>query len=370
MGKKSIMFDDDDMFIVHDNIKIYTGIVRQDYDRYVGNIEFFKSLTKNDIITELSSSTISVTGRISNIDIDDIAIIKQLPAPQCDYIVKIGSNGGVIMNPRHDELTAHLVKKVKKRIVKKKPKKITSRNQNGYFPSAVQFEIFDDPRQRIFKIKLFRNGRIQIPGVKDRNLMDIFGPLQRMRLYLQHALERNVEVMYLCTVMRNYISHLSNKDLAIFIDKVKEIIAKIKTYPIVSTEEMQSLVKELPKVGGRNDLKAIMDLGKSNLVINEMLLDKEKRNELNIKFNRPIKSDPNRQIGVKILQSGKIDFDGNELEVQELYNWVVFLLKANWDTVIYDPDVFEATVSSDSDDYPALYDDELDEADSSSSEDE
>lgn len=357
-------FDDDDLFNEIDGIRVYTGMVRGDPEKYQESIDFYKAFSPNDVLMPLKSSTISVTGKISHIDINESEIIGRLLHPENRRILKIGSGGGQILQRGYEQLLAGVAaKKTSSRRGKKPTQKGKPSKGGGYFPSCVQFDILGDDGTTVFKIKLFRNGVVQIPGVKDSLMRDAIGPLQILRDYMRNLLEDpRIEVLSLTTNMRNYISQLRLPRLGIFVDRMCEMIETIKReYRVVTTAEMLEYWRSLEQYPHETAKRMFMAAKLTNIQINETSLNEEKRPGFYIKFNHPIKHKPDKQLTIKILKSGKIDFDGasHELEVQEMFHWVVFLLKTHWDYLVYDPSRVIADISSDSDHYPAIYDDEL-----------
>jgi hypothetical protein len=72
--------------------------------------------------------------------------------------------------------------------------------------------------------------------------------------------------------------------------------------------------------------------------IAEICYNTDKCFSLIIKFYRPIPTDLEKKTTVKILKSGKINFDGgnNEQEMLELYHWLEYMYWKNRDKFIFD----------------------------------
>ena len=78
---------------------------------------------------------------------------------------------------------------------------------------------------------------------------------------------------------------------------------------------------------------------------------------IKIKFYRPVPWKLDKKTTIKILRSGKINFDGgnSEIEIKELYYWLQWIIIKNYKDVIYTNET--PNVGSESDtDYSSLYD--------------
>ena len=89
----------------------------------------------------------------------------------------------------------------------------------------------------------------------------------------------------------------------------------------------------------------------------EILNNCERYPGLQIKFRRPTKKNPVKKVTIKILRSGKINFDGgnSEKEIEELYYWLQDYIYSNQDVIIYDKENDNFELSDCSDD--SIYDD-------------
>lgn len=337
VGPSRLQFTEDDLFDIVQGVKVYNGMSKTDPERFEKSINFYKSMIVEPIMTLPRSSTISVTGQLSNIEFNEKIVIDNLPLPEDARILMISCEGGQITQ-------ANFTPKEKNK------KNNASKGKRRQFPSSMQFTIMGETPNSQFKIKLFRNGSVQIPGAKERDLSDIIPPLKVLRDYMRKYMENsNIELMWLSTDMRNYICRLRDDTLRIFISRIHELMRKWRHFDIVSVDELETLRQE----------DKLQDSSKTNIKINEIVFNQERRSGINFKFNRPIRHNEGKQLTIKVLQSGKIDFDGanSELEVMELFYWMVYLVQTYWSDLIYDPKVWVAMISSDSDDYPAIYDD-------------
>lgn len=74
--------------------------------------------------------------------------------------------------------------------------------------------------------------------------------------------------------------------------------------------------------------------------ISEIVNNCERYPGIIIKFNKPLPFKKEKKVTIKILSSGKINFDGanSELEVLEMYYWLSYIIKKYWKEIVYDND--------------------------------
>lgn len=264
---------------------------------------------------------------------------------------------------------------------KVKKNKYSGRKSQGcgkYFSSQITFEIYSENVKKIYKIKIFRNGNFQAPGVKNPDMVDIINPLTILCKYLSDQFNKNVYVSHIIPVMRNYIStimpntktiklNIGGKKLFkthIYLNKLEEICRlekSLKLIPVSDAAMVYELVLEsFPKNIAFN---IITYLPYATIKFSEIINNSNRYYGLLLKFNRPILEKPTKKITVKILVGGKFSFDGcnSEIEVLELYHWLQYIFKKYWNCIMFNPlnAVDYGYVSSDSDDgYESVYDDD------------
>jgi hypothetical protein len=246
---------------------------------------------------------------------------------------------------------------------KAKAKKESKRKKQGtgtYFSSMIQIDIFNEINNKLSKIKLFRNGGFQVPGCKYPDMRDLIKPLTTIRNYWNSVNETKSEVSYMLSNMRNYKCHLVDDTLTILINRLEDILHFEKDMPSPTLENYEyfKLLESLGLSPATNET-IFKYVNFSFFVISEINNNPERHPGILIKFNRPIPSRENKKLTIKILSSGKINFDGgnSELEIYELYYWIQFIFAKYWDEIIYNPKQFPfETVSSDSDNYKSVYD--------------
>lgn len=186
------------------------------------------------ILTELEHSTSTVVAKFDNVSFNE----KNLVNIYCIYpIVKIDSN---YFHRRLAGYNADIKVKTTNRGRKKKIKPEKSRKCQGdgsCFNSCTQFTIEGKFKRPItdqkskkdvvikktsygvevvkkgYKIKLFRNGKISIPGVLSEDMSDVLVPLRKLEEYLQDIFGRDDIVMKSSpySVKKNYKFKLINR---------------------------------------------------------------------------------------------------------------------------------------------------------------
>ena len=124
-----------------------------------------------------------------------------------------------------------LIKKVKNSAAGRKPveKKKSKRKVQGtgqYFSSQMTFEMYNAINNKITKIKVFRNGNYQIPGVKLPDMTDITDSVNLLQKYFDnlHLTAEKVEIPYIISVMRNYTCRLIDLNNIIILNKLEDIL--------------------------------------------------------------------------------------------------------------------------------------------------
>jgi hypothetical protein len=257
---------------------------------------------------------------MSNISFDESVVINMLSEPT-GQIMLIGCNFGEKYNKNY---SIPVIERKSGRGRKPKPKAQPKRRSQGngrYFSSQITFVIRHPDSLVDYKIKLFRNGVFQVPGIKNPSMTDLVKPIEILRDYLAYNFAEDVQVMNFMAVMRNYKAKLLNESLYVDLIALESYINSLKSFanfdPYIRYE-CRSMTK--PQIN-----KLIKFVGKTNpLNIAEITYNTDKCFCLNLKFYRPIPCDQTKKTTVKLLKKGKINFDGgnSELEMLELYHWL------------------------------------------------
>lgn len=328
-------------------IKIYDGTTNDSRIEHKVKIAHLQKLNKGkpNMFTPLQPSTLTAQGQMTNIGFMEKDLIDML-SPLPKHMLMIGCNYGEKFHP---DYVAPTKKKTSGRGRKPKPKKKTKRKVQGsgrYFSSQITFVMEHPDTKNVYKIKLFRNGVFQVPGVKNPDMMDLVKPIEILRKYLAYNFGEDVQILNFMAVMRNYKARLVNENYHVHLAKLEELILKEKT-----NRDYGNFIDYMLQSINKGYASKIKDrVGTFNpMNIAEMTYNADRCVSLIIKFYRPNMIKPKKKTTVKLLKKGKINFDGgnSEQEIIELYNWLQYIYNLYFDKVIFD--VRNITTNSDSD---------------------
>jgi TATA-box binding protein (TBP) (component of TFIID and TFIIIB) len=355
-------------YTVHDGIKIYTGTT------YHSNIKITESLNKyknfinptKKIFTELVPSTLTAKGYFTNISFEEAEIIDMLSEPSGGFILKIGCNYGEIENKNPDYVEPPPKVRVSNRGRKPKLKPKSKRKVQGsgkYFSSQITFNIYNPDNDKIYKIKLFRNGKFQVPGVKKPDMTDLIKPIKILRDYLRKEfVDDNIEIQYFISVMRNYICRMNNDNILIRLSDLETLFKNQKNMdnsnPLCDHIDNFKLSKL-----SSDTIKKYLDNKQNEIGIAEIQNNCERYFGLILKFYRPVMWKMNKRTTIKILRSGKINIDGGNSieEAYELYHWLEYIFTEFASVILFDKTnaVITSDTDTDSDSVESIYDDDL-----------
>ena len=354
-------------------IKIYTGTTKYSFEQINSNIQKYKQITENvenkKIFTDLKPSTITAKGLFNNIDFKEEDIIDMLTTPTGGYILSIVCNHGEHINPNPNYKEPPPKVRISNRGRKPKEKTKTRRKIQGsgkYFSSQITFNIYSTETRKVYKIKLFRNGGFQVPGIQNPNMTDIILPLTILREYLRKEfLDDTIEIQYIISVMRNYICKISNPNILIRLNEIERIIKNLKENE--NYNEIYDYIDTIAEKYNISNCECIKEyIGKKNVIgLAELQNNCERYFGLILKFHRPVPWKLNKRTTIKILRSGKINIDGsNSIEESfELYYWLENLFNQYYSHILYVSNGSESInltpENSDTDSGVSIYDDDL-----------
>ncbi len=261
----------------------------------------------------LIPSTLTAQGQFSNVQFMEQTLITKLRA--AGRIRRVICNFGDIKHPDFVE-----EKKTRKTNRGRKPKikKKSSRKIQGtgkHFNSQITFCVSSTTiAKKIYKIKLFRNGIISIPGGLIPDMSDVRSAVSVVQKEITRVLKTDVQLIELYSIMRNYKFRIKDPNTRI---------------------NMRALYEKL---------KAD-HLSESSMVdVSEVKYNSERYQGLILKFNTPVARNPKKRTTIKIFQSGKINIDGADSEIiaRKYYQWIDDYFRVN-NSILYTP------VASDSD---------------------
>jgi hypothetical protein len=345
-----------------DGIKIYDGITAKKMHEYKNRIDYLISKKKENMFTPLQPSTLTASGRLSNILIMEEDFIKHAPMPT-GSILKICCNFGKKINPDYKSPVRAKTSQRGRKPKNKLPKKRRVQGSGEYFNSQVTFYI-RVPDKNEYLIKLFRNGTFQVPGVQNPAMTDLVQPVLILRDYLRSTFDRNdINVIDFRALMRNYKCRIINAaKYRIYVDKLEQFI-NMEKYSDRNREFVDRFCKHLTDDDISKDMREF--IGNYNpMNMAEITYNIDRSGSLVPKFYRPTKIDANKKITVKLLKKGKINFDGgiSQEEIEELYHWFEYIYEKYKKEIMCDIETIKDHEDSDEEtykEYESIYDDEV-----------
>jgi len=359
------------IFIVKDGIEIYDGTTDESRVLYKEKILYFqnKIQDKDRLFNKLQPSTLTARGEMTDIVFNEKELISNLvPLDEKSPILKIGCNYGEITNPK---FIPKVIPKKTGRGRKPKEKSQTRRKLQGngkYFSSQITFIIENEKKEETkdtdynlnkpFKIKLFRNGVIQVPGIRTSSMLDLVSPVDALRKYLETVFKHSIKVKKFIAVMRNYKTSLINKNYHVNLVKLEELILKEK-----NDQRNKKFIQYMTDFMDDTHKNKINELTENYNPMNiaEITYNTDRCFCLIIKFYRPSLNDKTKKTTVKLLKKGKINFDGgnSEQEVEELYTWLENLYIKYKDEIIFDINLIQNIDQESSDSNESIYDEPI-----------
>ena len=348
-------------------IQIYTGTTNYSKKNIDANIDTYEKmiLPSQKIFTPLTPSTLTAKGSFSNISFNEEDIIDMLTPPDGGYILKICCNYGVIINKNPDYTTLPVKVRTSNRGRKPKLKTKSKRKIQGtgkYFSSQITFEIYNPDTNKIYKIKLFRNGGFQVPGVNKPEMTDLIIPITILRDYLREEfVDDTIKIQYFISVMRNYICRLSNTNMLIRLNELETLFKMLKDSE--NNNPVYDLIDDIAQNLNLTNINEIKEyIGQKNNIIGmaEIQNNCERYFGLILKFYRPVSWKMNKRTTIKILRSGKINIDGgNSIEESyELYHWLEHIFVEYQKLILFDTSIINPPSSDyESEGVESIYDD-------------
>ena len=362
---------DPPLYRKRNGINIYTGTTKYLRSTLKGNIAGYQksinaweeTIGRKMLLSPLKPSTLTAKGKFNNVLFDEEEIIDMLSIPEDPCIIKIGCNYGEIFNEESPHMPAKPSAKKSNRGRKPKVKAESKRKLQGsgtYFSSQITFEVYHPENKKIYKIKLFRNGHFQVPGVSHTEMNDLIDPIIRLRDYLREQFCCDeIEAVYFISVMRNYKCSLDNPNLFVYLNKLEHILIDEKKGLAFNCELTELLASQYPP-GANPWISTVQEyIGTTNpMNIAEIQNNCERYFGLIIKFDRPVPWKAEKKTTIKILRSGKVNFDGgnSEEEIFEMYYWLQWFLLKHYEEVVYHGEDESSSYESDTSGYDSVYD--------------
>ena len=269
-------------------------------------------------ITKLSPSTLTVQGKLSNTQFEEVDdMLYGIHAR--GRINKIICNYGWISNPNYKE--EEKKKKTSNRGRKKKEKKHKAnkhrRGNGNCFSSQCSVYVQSDvSTTKQYKIKVFKTGTFEVPGGLEPSMRDVRSAMKPIEEELTEFFQEKVEVIEMYSLMRNYKFRLIDESKKLRLKSMYTLLRKIKSDQELYGVDERDLLSEVKYVV-------------------------ERYQGLIIKFRTPIPGKPQKKTTIKFFTSGKINIDGaiSEESAEYYYNWVdKFFIKYDVNnTIMYTP---------------------------------
>lgn len=338
-------------YVEQRGIRIYTGLteqIRQTLQLRIDNYRrvLARYMEQSPTIPRLgclTSSTITAQGCITGIQFNEEELITRIPPPTGN-IMFIGCNFGELSNPAYVQKQKPQKSTVKGRRpkLKTRPKRIM-KGTGKYFGSQMTFDIMNVENGHIYKIKLFRTGVFQVPHVRSPDMGDLCGPIITLLEYLKPIFGPTITVTDFKAVMRNYKSELTDPNHYVDLQQMNSVLRQLKNDDRFTEPDAEELHSQA-------------------LGIAEITYNVDRHASLLVKFNRPTTADPTKQTTIKLIKSGKINFDGgsNRLEIEELYLIISMIYATKSAEVIVDQrcisTIADQPTEAPADDQISLYD--------------
>ena len=274
-------------------------------NEFVGNItNLVLPGDKNELIasSDIVLSTMTLDGMITNVKFDKVTAIDHLELTTS--VVEIGCNYGYKILEEYKTMSCFKDRMTKKQ---RRVKQNTGRKQGlgTHFNSQVTFTIVSDKDEvNSYQVKLFTNGRVQIPGIgklskrNDELLEDI---LSIMVSYIESypsvlMLNKNksVDMDYLCPILQNYKSLTLLADDCMYETRV--IIENEKRFQLVPFLDLSSLERCILSFKAQH---------RTPLPIDSITFNPERYSGMLIKFSTPSMATGNYKID-KFIEMAKL----------------------------------------------------------------
>jgi len=250
----------------------------------------------------LYPSTLTIQGYFDDVYFDEKDLIHGI-AP-VGRILKLECNYGTSVNP--DFKDPKLVKKSNRGRKPKKKKRTNRRIQgNGlHFNSQITFWVQSLNGLKIYKVKVFRNGTLAIPGGLSPDLSDVKEIVSVVQSSLEDYIVDTIVLRELYPIMRNY--------------KFEIMGGFYINMPVLHNLFVQ-----------KKEEHSIVNIN----------YDVERYPGLIIKFNTPTKRNPKKRTTIKIFQRGKVNIDSAISEEGALYyyNWLSSFYTTHAEQILYKP---------------------------------
>lgn len=266
--------------------------------------------SSNGILTELVPTTVTIRAALSNVYFKEERI-NDFIKPE-GPIKAVVSNFGVQYQPGYKP--DGNVKKSNRGRKKMEKEPNTRKPQGSGKAFGSQLSVTIEINGSLFKIKVFRNGNMQIPGVSREKYPDMIKAIDIIIKPLNEILYKGKELIKLTRldpVMKNY--------------KYK---VQIEDYEKLHLDSMGKAIEMEKETSELSIFKIKYGPGQS---------------KVSIAFKTPTTKKQDKKITTNIFPSGKINILGglNEEDTLKSYEFIMKVLEKHWDSIVYCPETYE-----------------------------
>ena len=287
---------------------------------------------ETDIFTKPVSTTNTMEGYLSNVKFHERDLIEEL-IPDEDMVLYHCNYGRV----KYDGYTEPVKERKTNRGRKKKEKKKKLRKKQGTgndFNSQITFVVrstkAEEPvdgivpyNSQVYKFKVFRTGKLQLPGVHQSNINDVICCTKKIAQIMNFHLHPGVidstkltNVINVNPVMKNY-----------------KFIAKLLPGRIIDLEALKQILTA-EKVMQKDDPDYYLNRPDHPGLF--MVKYTRQDTKLSIKFSTPIFKDPKKRTRINIFMRGKINILGAFCAkvTRQICDYLHWVFEQNYDQII------------------------------------
>lgn len=357
--KKNWQMRDDDLFSEVEGCRLLIGNTPDECAMLNEYNEYMKLLCPNNLFTPYETCTVAAIGRFSEVNITPV---QNMMVEQLDpHIIWIELNSTErFVNPVYQNL--EITRVVRPKVVEGQPPKKSFRSQltiattnhpDDLKPGVTVKDI------KIYKIKLFYNGTVHIPGIVHSDMRDTVPSLLAIQAYLRDLQQNpDIKVDFINAIMRNYKCGLV-PPLAIKMGGLMECVLAEQQAPVVPVSRHKQVLEHLRGKFGPFEAFHIMRFMLWGFMpILKPYHSDNKTVGILIKFNRYQSVAQRKDLTIRAVTSGKITFNGanSHWETECSHLWLNYICTKYYREVVYDPDYDFVTIDDEEYSLPLMHD--------------
>lgn len=268
-----------------------------------------------DLFSRPINTTNTMEGIITNVSFHERDLIEEL-IPDNDFVMYRCNYGKLAMDDYEEPVKERKTNRGRKKKDKtKKPRK--KQGAGTDFNSQVTFVARSSYADKVYKFKVFRTGKIQLPGVHQSMIEDVVNCTKKVARVLNfhlHPGNPKSTIVNLSPVMKNYkfLIHIPCNHI-LDLDVLKDILGKDRGEVITATNEERP---ECPPIF--------------------MIKYTRQDTKLSIKFSTPLPTKPKKKTRINIFMRGKVNILGgfDTIIARQICTYLHWIIKKNYSAVI------------------------------------